>query len=407
VDLEPVHPKMGQLIKEAAERCHDLLNGKSRNVEGRFSAGSQSVSVEQTMGVAGVSALAGKLEGSAFMRACRRQPTAYTPIWLMRQAGRYMAEYREIRSRHTFLDLCKDSDLAAEVTVTAAHRLKVDAAIIFADILLIVEPLGLGLRFEKGDGPTIDGIVRSQADVDRLREVEPEDSLRFVFDAIRKTRAGLRPEIPLIGFCAAPFTLASYITEGGASKHYRHTKTLMHHDPRAWHSMMEIISRGLVKYLNGQIAAGAQAVQIFDSWVGCLGPEDYREYVLPHTRSVIAGVHSGVPVINFSTGTSGYLELIRQAGGAVIGVDWRVDLSDAWARLGGDVGIMGNLDPLVLFSDRKQITLQARKILTKAAGRPGHIFNLGHGILPETPVENVIALVEAVHEFHPDTYATT
>jgi len=339
------------------------------------------------------------LEGSAFMQACRRIPTGYTPIWLMRQAGRYMPEYRELRARHSFLDLCKNSDLAAEVTITAAHRLGVDAAIIFADILLIVEPLGFGLRFEKSDGPVIDGMVRTLEDVRRLREVYPEDSLHFVFDAIAKTRAGLRPDIPLIGFSAAPFTLASYIIEGGGSKSYRHAKGLMHRDPGAWHAVMEIISRGLIRYLNGQIAAGAQAVQIFDSWAGCLSPDDYLEFALPHTREVIRGIKAGVPVINFSTGTSGYLELLREAGGAVIGIDWRVDLAQAWDRLGHDVGIMGNLDPVVLLSDRSIVVSKARELLRKVEGRPGYIFNLGHGILPETPVDNVIALVNTVHEW--------
>jgi uroporphyrinogen decarboxylase len=259
--------------------------------------------------------------------------------------------------------------------------------------------MGLGLRFEKGDGPKIDGIIRTAQDVRSLREVCPDESLQFVFDAIRKTRSGLRSDIPLIGFSAAPFTLASYITEGGSSKNYRHTKGLMQRDPGAWHAMMELISRGLIRYLNGQVAAGAQAVQIFDSWVGCLSPEDYRDFVLPHTRSVIEGITPGVPVINFSTGTSGYLELLREAGGAVIGIDWRVDLVQAWSRVGHDVGIMGNLDPTVLLSARPVVVKKARQLLRKVEGKPGHIFNLGHGILPETPVDNVIALVDSVHEW--------
>lgn len=309
-----------------------------------------------------------------------------------------MQEYREVRARTNFLELCKTPSLAAEVSVTAAERLGVDAAIIFADILLIVEPMGLGLRFEKGDGPSIDGMIRTHADVKRLREVEPEESLSYVFDAIRKTRAGLRPDVPLIGFAGAPFTLASYIVEGGASKNYRHTKALMYGEPVAWHAMMSSICRSLVKYLNGQIAAGAQAVQVFDSWVGCLGPDDYREFVLPYTQQVISGVKPGVPVINFSTGTSSYLEIVSRAGGDVIGVDWRVDLGEAWSRIGFDKGIQGNLDPLILFADPPTIRERAVGLLSKAAGRPGHIFNLGHGILPETPVDNVLALVEAVHE---------
>lgn len=339
-----------------------------------------------------------ELSESAFLRACRREPVAYTPIWLMRQAGRYMPEYREVRERVGFLELCKTPALAAEVTVTAAERLGVDAAIIFADILLIVEPMGIDLEFAKGEGPVIHNPVRQVADVERLREVDDVGSLEYVFSAIKQTRRSLSPALPLIGFSGAPFTLASYMIEGGGSRNYVHTKTLMHADSGAWHALMSMISRALVKYLNAQVAAGAQALQLFDSWVGCLTPDDYREYVLPHTRSVIQGVVPGTPVIHFGTGTSALLELMRDAGGDVIGLDWRVRLDEAWQRLGFGVGVMGNLDPVALFADRDQIRGQAKKILARAAGRPGHIFNLGHGILPETPVENVIALVEAVHE---------
>jgi uroporphyrinogen decarboxylase len=338
------------------------------------------------------------LHNSAFMRACRRESVPFTPIWLMRQAGRYMQEYRDVRSRMSFLELCKTPELAAEVTVTAADRLGVDAAIIFADILLIIEPMGLQLEFSKGEGPVIHNPVRSPADIDRLREVEDVSSLDFVFDAIRQTRRSLRGDLPLIGFSGAPFTLASYIVEGGASKNYVHTKTLMYNDSGAWHAMMSLISRALVQYLNAQIDAGAQAVQLFDSWVGALGPDDYRQYVLPHARRVIQGVKPGTPVIHFGTGTAALLELMREAGGDVIGLDWRVSLDEGWKRVGHDIGVMGNLDPVALFANQDYLRGQARKILGEAGGRPGHIFNLGHGILPETPVENVIALVEAVHE---------
>ncbi len=333
------------------------------------------------------------------MRACRREPVPYTPVWLMRQAGRYMPEYREVRARTGFLELCKTPSLAAEVTVTAAERLGVDAAIIFADILLIIEPMGIQLDFAKGEGPEIHNPVRVSGDVDRLREVEDVGSLEFVFEAIRQSRQQLRPNLPLIGFSGAPFTLASYIVEGGGSKNYVHTKSLMYNDAGAWHAMMSLISRALVKYLNAQIAAGVQAVQLFDSWVGCLGPDDYREYVLPHTRSVIRNITAGIPVIHFGTGTAALLELMREAGGDVIGVDWRVRLDEAWRRIGESVGIMGNLDPVMLFAQEGRLRLEAKNILEQAGGRAGHIFNLGHGILPETPVENVIALVEAVHEF--------
>jgi uroporphyrinogen decarboxylase len=339
-----------------------------------------------------------KLVQSAFMRACRREPVPYTPIWLMRQAGRYMKEYRDVRARTGFLELCKNPSLAAEVTVTAAERLGVDAAIIFADILLILEPMGIDLEFAKGEGPIIHNPVRTSADVDRLRELEDTGALAFVFEAIRETRRQLRSDLPLIGFAGAPFTLASYIIEGGGSRNYVSTKQLMYNDSGAWHEMLARISRSLVQYLNEQIAAGAQAVQIFDSWVGCLSQTDYREFVLPHTQTVVRGITPGTPVIHFGTGTSSLLELMCEAGGDVIGVDWRVSLDQAWQRVGLDAGIMGNLDPVVLFANRDRLRREAQRILKKADGRPGHIFNLGHGILPETPVENVIALVDIVHE---------
>lgn len=308
-----------------------------------------------------------------------------------------MREYREVRERVSFLELCKQPELATEVTVYAAERLGVDAAIIFADILLVIEPMGLDLEFAKGEGPTIHNPVRDRTDVERLREVEDMESLGYVFEAIRLTRRALRPDLPLIGFAGAPFTLASYIIEGGASKNYIHTKTLMHTDPAAWHRMMSLISRALVRYLNRQIAAGAQAVQLFDSWVGCLSPNDYREYVLPHTGSVIKGVTPGTPVLHFGTGTASLLELMREAGGDVIGLDWRVDLGRAWERL-GDVAVMGNLDPVAFFAGKDFVISEAQRILRQADNRPGYIFNLGHGILPHTPVDNVIRLVEAVHQ---------
>lgn len=309
-----------------------------------------------------------------------------------------MQEYREVRARTSFLDLCKTPALAAEVTVTAAERLGVDAAIIFADILLIVEPMGIGLEFTKGEGPALANPVRAGTDVNRLQEVEDVGSLDFVFEAIRQTRQALPSNLPLIGFSGAPFTLASYIIEGGGSKNYVHTKSLMYTDSGAWHTMMSLIARALVKYLNAQIAAGAQAVQLFDSWVGCLGPDDYREYVLPHTQEVVRNITPGVPVIHFGTGTAALLELMREAGGDVIGFDWRVSLAEAWKRTGYDRAVMGNFDPVKLFASQQHIRKEAGRILSEAGGRAGHIFNLGHGILPETPVENVIALVEAVHE---------
>ena len=335
---------------------------------------------------------------SRFMKACRLEPADATPIWLMRQAGRYMREYRKLRAKVPFLELCKNPQLVSEVTVSAAERLGVDAAIIFADLLLIVEPLGYRLEYDKGDGPIIAPRLGEPNDVDRLREVEPEDSLSYVFEAIRQTRADLNPRLPLIGFAGAPFTLASYLIEGGGSRAYRHTKTLMYRDPGAWRALMEHLARSLAKYLNGQIAAGAQAVQIFDSWVGCLGPADYAEFVLPYTRLMMQQITPGTPIIHFGTGNAALIELMRDAGGQIIGVDSRVELDEAWARLGPQVGIQGNLDPVVLYADPAYIRGRAERILRQAAGRPGHIFNLGHGILPDTPVENVIALVEMVHE---------
>ncbi len=332
------------------------------------------------------------------MRACRREPVPYTPVWLMRQAGRYMQEYREVRGRVPFLELCKTPSLVSEVTVTAQERIGADAAILFADILLIVEPLGLNLEYSAGEGPVISPPVRETADVDRLQEVPPE-SLQYVYDAVRQTRADLKPEIPLIGFAGAPFTIASYVIEGGASRNYENTKALMWRDAGAWHALMERICRGLVGYLNAQVDAGAQVLQLFDSWVGCLSPADYREFVLPHVRSVIQGVRPGVPVIHFGTGTATLLPLQKEAGGDVIGLDWRVELDEEWARLGYDLGVQGNLDPVTLFAERDYVCARAKTILDQAANRPGHIFNLGHGILPKTPVDNVIALIDYVHEY--------
>jgi uroporphyrinogen decarboxylase len=258
--------------------------------------------------------------------------------------------------------------------------------------------MGLQLEFSKGEGPLIHNPVRTIADVEGLRELESVEPLSFVLEAIKETRRALRPDLPLIGFAGAPFTLASYIVEGGASKNYVQAKTLMYNDSGAWHAMMALIARALVKYLNAQIDAGAQAVQLFDSWVGALSYDDYREYVLPHTHAVIEGIKPGTPVIHFGTGTAALLELMREAGGDVIGLDWRVRLDEGWSRIGHDVGVMGNLDPVALFANQRQLRTQAKAILDQAGGRLGHIFNLGHGILPETPVDNVIALVEMVHE---------
>jgi uroporphyrinogen decarboxylase len=337
-----------------------------------------------------------------FLRACRREPVPFTPIWLMRQAGRYLPEYRALRARVPFLELCKNPDLAAEVTVTAVETLGVDAAIIFADILLVVEAMGVGLEFARDDGPVIHRPVRGAADVNRLPQaIDIEAAVGFVMEAIRRARRALdarTPPIPLIGFSGSPFTLASYLVEGRGSRTYLHTKSLMYRDAGAWHALMERLARAVTDYLNAQIAAGAQAVQLFDSWVGCLAPEDYRTYVQPYSRRVIAALRPGVPVIHFGTDTAALLELMRDAGGDVIGLDWRVDLGEAWRRLGPGVGVQGNLDPVALFAEPGEIRRRAAAILERAGRRPGHVFNLGHGVLPGTPVDHVRALVDAVHE---------
>ena len=338
------------------------------------------------------------METPVFLRACRGEPTPHTPVWLMRQAGRYMAEYRALRERVPFLALCKTPDLAAQVTIEAVERLGVDAAILFSDILLVLEPMGVGLEFAQGDGPVIHRPVRSGKDIDSLREVPPGESVPFVFEAVRQIRRGLPSHIPLIGFSGAPFTLASYLIEGGASRQYLETKRLMYQEPAAWHALMEHLVRVITAYVNGQITAGAQAIQLFDSWVGCLAPQDYRTYLLPHMQTLVQGITPGIPLIHFGTGTAGLLELLAEAGGDVIGVDWRVDLEAAWRRIGADRAVQGNLDPLALFAPLDELRKQVQRILDAAKGRAGHIFNLGHGILPQTPVDNVIALVDMVHE---------
>jgi len=332
------------------------------------------------------------------LRAARRQPTPFTPVWLMRQAGRYLPEYRALRARHAFLDLCKTPAAAAEVTLQPVERLGVDAAILFADILLIVEPLGVGLEFAKGEGPMIHRPIRDAGDVARLAPVEVESALGFVFETVRLVARALPAGVPLIGFAGAPFTVASYLIEGGPSRDFIATKRLMHEAPEAWDRLMELLVRATAVYLNGQIEAGAQAVQLFDSWVGALSPDDYRARVLPHTRAVIEAVRGGVPVIHFGTGTAGLLPLVREAGGDVIGLDWRIDLDAGWRAVGDDVAVQGNLDPVALLSPPARFEPAVRDIVRRAGGRPGHIFNLGHGILQQTPVEHVKALVDMVHE---------
>jgi uroporphyrinogen decarboxylase len=332
------------------------------------------------------------------LRAARRQPTGATPVWLMRQAGRYLPEYRALRERHGFLELCRTPAAAAEVTLQPVRRFAVDAAILFADILLIVEPLDVGLEFARGEGPVIHRPVRSEADVARLKPIDVESSVGSVFETVRLVRRALSPSVALIGFAGAPFTVASYVVEGGASRDFLHTKRLMYEAPAAWHRLLEVLADATATYLNGQIDAGAQAVQLFDSWVGALAPDDYRAYVLPHTRSVVRALRPGVPVIHFGTGTATLLPLMREAGGDVIGLDWRVDLDRGWAAVGHEVGVQGNLDPALLLAKPAVFRERVKAILARAGGRPGHIFNLGHGVHQATPVEHVQALVDMVHE---------
>ncbi len=333
-----------------------------------------------------------------FLKACRREPVDCTPVWFMRQAGRYMQEYQAVRKKHSILDVCKTPELAAQVTLQPIDRFPLDAAIIFADILLPLEPMGIPFSFEEGEGPVIHKPVRDRAAIERLRVIDG-DELQFVCDAIRQARRALNGRVPLIGFAGAPFTLASYAIEGGSSRNYVLTKQLMYQEPETWHLLMDKLARTVTGYLRRQIAAGAQAIQVFDSWVGCLSPNDYAEYVLPHMQVIFEGLmREGVPMIHFGTGTGALLGYQRKAGGDVIGVDWRVHLDEAWDRVGHDVAVQGNLDPVVLFGPRPEIERRVEDILRRAGGRPGHIFNLGHGILPNTPVEAVAAAVDLVHK---------
>ncbi|MGA7120626.1 MAG: uroporphyrinogen decarboxylase [Polyangiaceae bacterium] len=330
-----------------------------------------------------------------FLRACRRESVDRTPVWFMRQAGRYMPEYRALREKYTLLDICKTPDLALQVTQQPL-RLGVDAAILFADILLPLEPMGASFEFAKGEGPVIHEPIATRAQIERLRVIDAEESLGYVLAAIRLLRKELK--VPLIGFAGGPFTLASYLVEGGKSANFAKTKKLMFGAPDAWHMLLEKLAEVVRRYLRAQVTAGAQAVQLFDSWVGDLAPPDYVEYVQRHTRHVLADVEgAGVPVIHFGTGTATLLEAMRDAGGSVIGVDWCTPLDQAWTRVGHYRAVQGNMDSCALLSTREVAVKHAQRVLDAAAGRSGHIFNLGHGILPETPVDNVRAVVDYVH----------
>ncbi|MCB9104204.1 MAG: uroporphyrinogen decarboxylase [Anaerolineales bacterium] len=340
-------------------------------------------------------------QADRFLRACRRESVDATPIWLMRQAGRYMAEYRALRERYSILELIKTPDLATEVTLQPIRAFNLDAAIIFADILPILAGMGLDLKFVKGDGPVIGNPLRTAADVEQLAAPPPEETLAFTLQAIRQVKTELAGRVPLIGFSGAPFTLASYAIEGGSSRNYVTTKTLMYEHPSAWHKLMVKLATAVGHYLKAQAEAGADALQMFDSWVGALSPADYQAYVLPYSQQAIQIAKSGpnVPLIHFGTGTAGLLSLLKQAGGDVIGVDWRIDLATAGRQLGDDVALQGNLDPIVLFAPIPEIKKQAANVLDEVKNRPGHIFNLGHGIHKNTPVDHVAALIDFVHEY--------
>ena len=338
---------------------------------------------------------------SRFVKACKAQPVDRTPVWFMRQAGRYMPEYRAVRKQYSLIEICKKPEVAAEVTITAAEALSVDAAIIFADLLLPLEVMGLPFHFSAGEGPVIEKPVRSLEDIGRLRTDRAAD-LGYVSHAVRLVSKHFGNRLPVIGFCGAPFTLASYMIEGGGSRNYLHTKKLMYSSPSAWDDLMLKLVAVVSEYAADQVRAGADVIQIFDSWVGCLSVEDYFRYVLPPTTELVKTVRkTGAPVIYFGTDTATLLPAMKQTGAEVIGLDWRIPLDQGWRAVGSGA-VQGNLDPVLLFADWTELKSRTEQILRRAGGRPGHIFNLGHGILPETPVENVKALTKFVQEQTPN-----
>jgi uroporphyrinogen decarboxylase len=335
---------------------------------------------------------------SRFVKACQAQPVDRTPVWFMRQAGRYMPEYRAVRKQYSLIEICKRPEVAADVTITAAEALGVDAAIIFADLLLPLEVMGLPFHFSPGEGPVIDRPIRDQVDISRLRTDRAAD-LGYVAEAVRLVCKHFGPRLPVIGFCGAPFTLASYMIEGGGSRNYVNTKKMMYSSPAAWDELMAKLVSVVSQYAAEQVRAGADVIQIFDSWVGCLSVDDYCRYVLPRTTELVRSLReAGVPIIYFGTDSATLLPSMKQTGAEVIGLDWRIPLDEGWNAVGSGA-VQGNLDPVVLFADWKEIKPKAKEILRRAAGRPGHIFNLGHGILPETPVENVKVLAKFVQEY--------
>jgi uroporphyrinogen decarboxylase len=338
---------------------------------------------------------------SRFLDACRRRPTDVRPVWFMRQAGRYMKQYREIRAKHGILEICKRPDLAAQVTLQPVEILDVDAAIIFADLLLPVEPMGLKLRFVTGEGPVIGNPVRNSSDIDSL-SISNTDELGYVGEAIQLVVKALAGRVPVIGFVGAPFTMASYMIEGGPSRNFIKTKQMMYRDETLWRRLMGKLVDVLGSFGVLQVSAGARIIQVFDSWVGALGPDDYVRFVAPYSRALIERIRAaGVPVIHFGTGAAGFFRELHAAGGDVMGVDWRVNIDQAWMDISYRSAVQGNLDPAVLFSPLPELRMRVHELLKRTGSRPGHIFNLGHGILPETPVENVKACVEIVREFKP------
>lgn len=335
-----------------------------------------------------------------FIRACRGQSVDTTPVWFMRQAGRYMPEYRAIREKRKLLEICKTPELAVEVTLQPVRAYAVDAAILFADLLLPLEPMGAPFDFFSGEGPVIERPIRSEADIDALRVIEPEDGLGYVLETIRILSKELAHKTPLIGFAGGPFTLASYLVEGGKSQNYLRTKRMLYSEPELWHKLAGKLAEVVRRFLRAQIQAGAQAVQLFDSWVGSLSPKDFEEYVEPHLAYILKDIESlGVPVIHFGTGTQSLLEVQKRAGGTVIGVDWRTPLPEAIARLGGASAVVqGNLDPIALFAPREVLGRKIGEVVQAGKEAKGHIFNLGHGILPETEPSQVAWTAERVHE---------
>ena len=386
VDVEAAPPKMGPLLAAVAAMAPARLAAKRRIVVAAPAVAPSAPGLDS------------RLEGSLLMRALRRQAVERTPVWLMRQAGRYLASYRAVRAKVPLLELCKRPELVCEVTVDAVRQLGVDAGIVFSDLLIPLEAMGARVEFVAGTGPVIANPLRESEDLERFGDLPP-GALGFVAEGVRLARAALPADVPLLGFAGAPFTLASYLIEGGTSRTYEHTKLVMYRDEGRWHLLLERLARAMGGFLAEQVRAGAQAVQVFDTAVGCLSPADYRRFVLPHARTLLTTLHAavpGAPVILFATGAAGLLSAMGEAGADAIGVDWRIDLDDAWRTIGYDTAVQGNLDPAVLFADPAEIRRAVADVLARAAGRSGHVFNLGHGILPRTPVDHVRVLVETV-----------